>query len=56
MCCLPGNTMLVVTGDVDGKKIKGDLERSFGAWAKGPVAPAPAYKEPELSGSKIRRP
>ena len=51
---VPGNTMLVVTGDVDGKKLKGDLERTFGTWAKGPVAPAPVYKEPELSGSKIR--
>ena len=51
---VPGNTMLVVTGDVDAKKLKGDLERSFGKWAKGPVPPAPTYKEPELSGSKIR--
>jgi zinc protease len=51
---VPANAMLVVTGDVDAKKIKGDLERSFGAWAKGPVPPAPSYKEPGLSGSKIR--
>ncbi|MDX2093151.1 MAG: insulinase family protein [Kofleriaceae bacterium] len=51
---VPGNAMLVVTGDVDMKKIKGDLERSFGTWVKGPVPPAPTYKEPGLSGSKIR--
>lgn len=51
---VPANAMLVVTGDIDAKKIKGDLERSFGTWAKGPVPPAPTYKEPGLSGSKIR--
>ena len=51
---VPGNAMLVVTGDVDPAKLKGDLERSFGAWAKGPVPPAPQYKEPSLSGSRIR--
>jgi zinc protease len=51
---VPGNTILVVTGDVDPKKLKGDLERTFGQWAKGPVPPAPSYKEPDLSGSRIR--
>ena len=47
---VPGNAMLVVTGDVDVKKLKGDLERSFGRWAKGPVPPAPSYKEPGTLG------
>ncbi|MBL9016757.1 MAG: insulinase family protein, partial [Myxococcales bacterium] len=51
---VPVNKKLVVTGDVDAKKLKGDLERTFGKWAKGAVAPVPTYKEPELSGSKIR--
>ncbi len=51
---VPGNTLMVVTGDVDAKKLKGDLERSFGKWAKAPVPPAPSYKEPGLSGSRIR--
>jgi zinc protease len=51
---VPTNAMLVVTGDVDPAKLKGDLERSFGRWAKGPVPPAPQYKEPSLSGSRIR--
>lgn len=51
---VPSNAMLVVTGDVDTTKLKGDLERSFGTWAKGPVPPAPQYKEPSLSGSRIR--
>ncbi|MBA2543968.1 MAG: insulinase family protein [Deltaproteobacteria bacterium] len=51
---VPSNAMLVVSGDVDLKKLKGDLERTFGAWAKGPVAPAPQYKVQGLSGSRIR--
>ncbi|MBV8758019.1 MAG: insulinase family protein [Deltaproteobacteria bacterium] len=51
---VPNNSLLVVTGDVDAKKLKGDLERAFGTWAKGAVPPAPSYKEPGLSGSKIR--
>src|SRR5205085_6680507 len=40
---VPGNTILVVTGDVDAKKLKGDLERTFGKWAKGPVPPTPTF-------------
>jgi predicted Zn-dependent peptidase len=51
---VPGNAMLVVTGDVDPKKLKGDLERTFGTWRKGPVPPTPTYPEPGLSGSRIR--
>jgi len=51
---VPNNSLLVVTGDVDSKAIKGQLERAFGGWAKGPVPPTPTYKEPGLSGSRIR--
>lgn len=51
---VPGNAMLVVAGDVDPKKLKGELERAFGVWKQGPVAPTPSYKEPGLSGSRIR--
>ncbi len=51
---VPANAMLVVTGDVDAKKLKGDLERTFGRWAKGPVPPTPQFKEQGLSGSRIR--
>jgi predicted Zn-dependent peptidase len=50
----PNNSLLVVTGDVDPKAIKGQLERAFGGWAKGAVPPTPSYKEPGLSGSRIR--
>ena len=51
---VPNNSLLVVTGDVDAKALKGQLERAFGGWAKGPVPPTPSYKEPGLSGSRIR--
>jgi hypothetical protein len=51
---VPANAMLVVTGDVDAKKLKSDLERTFGRWAKGPVPPTPQFKEQGLSGSRIR--
>ncbi len=51
---VPGNAILVVTGDIDVKKLRGDLERTFGGWRKGPVPPAPTYPEQGLSGSRIR--
>ena len=51
---VPGNAMLVVTGDVDVKKLRGDLERTFGTWRKGPVPPVPTYSEQGLSGTRIR--
>ena len=51
---VPNNSLLVVTGDVDSKKLRGDLDRAFGGWAKGAVPPTPSYKEPGLSGTKIR--
>jgi predicted Zn-dependent peptidase len=51
---VPGNAILVVAGDVDARKLRGELERTFGAWRKAPVAPAPTYPEPGLSGSRIR--
>jgi hypothetical protein len=51
---VPGNAMLVIVGDVDARRLKGDLERTFGQWKKGPVPPTPTYREPGLSGSRIR--
>jgi zinc protease len=51
---VPSNAMLVVAGDVDPKRVKGELERSFGRWGKGVATKAPGHKEPELSGSRIR--
>ncbi len=51
---VPTNAILVVSGDVDPKKLKADLERAFAGWKKGSVPPAPSYKETGLSGSRIR--
>jgi zinc protease len=51
---VPGNAILVVTGDIEPRKLKGDLERTFGVWRKGPVPPTPSYAEQGLSGSRIR--
>jgi predicted Zn-dependent peptidase len=51
---VPSNAILIVTGDIDPKKLKGDLERTFGPWRPGPVPPTPTYQEPGLSGSRIR--
>ena len=50
----PNNAILVVTGDVDGKKLKGDLERAFSGWDKSKIPPIPTYPEPGLSGTRIR--
>lgn len=51
---VPNNALLVIAGDVDPARVKADLQRAFGGWRRGPVPPAPTYKEPELSGSRIR--
>ena len=51
---VPNNSLLVVSGAVDPKKVKGDLERAFGGWKKGTVPPTPSYKEPSFSGIRIR--
>ena len=51
---VPNNAMIVVAGDVDAKRVKTDLERAFGGWAKSPVPPTPSYPAPGLSGSRIR--
>ncbi|HEY1811239.1 MAG TPA: pitrilysin family protein [Kofleriaceae bacterium] len=51
---LPNNAILIVAGDIDQKAIKGELEHAFGSWKKGSVPPTPTYKEPGLSGIRIR--
>jgi zinc protease len=50
----PNNALLVVAGDVDSKKLKQDLERAFAPWKQAKLPPSPAYKEPGLSGIRIR--
>ena len=51
---VPGNAVLVVSGDFDAKKMRADLERAFGNWKKSPVPPTPTYPEPGLAGIRIR--
>ena len=51
---VPGNAILVVTGDVDVRKLRADLDRTLGTWRKGPVPPTPSFTEQGLSGSRIR--
>ena len=51
---VPNNTVLVVAGDIDTKKLRGDLDRAFGGWKKGVVPPTPSYPEQGLSGIRIR--
>lgn len=51
---VPNNSLLVVAGDIDPKALKGELERAFAGWKKAPVPPSPSFKEPGLSGSRIR--
>ena len=51
---VPNNAMLVVSGDVDPKQLKSELERAFGGWKAAPLPPVPTYHEPGLSGIRIR--
>jgi zinc protease len=51
---VPNNSILVVSGDVDTKTLKADLERTFGKWKRAEVPPTPAFKEQGLSGIRIR--
>ncbi len=51
---VPNNGILVVSGDVDEKTIKGEIERAFGGWKKADLPPTPSFKEPGLSGIRIR--
>ena len=51
---VPNNAILVVSGDVDTKTLKGELERAFSGWKRAELPPVPAYKDPGLSGIRIR--
>jgi zinc protease len=51
---VPNNAMLVVSGDLDPKQVRGALERAFGVWKQAPLPPSPTFKEPGLSGIRIR--
>lgn len=51
---VPNNAILVVAGDVDDKSIKNEIENSFGSWKKADLPPVPVFKDPTLSGIRIR--
>jgi len=51
---VPNNAILVVSGDIDGKTIKSEVERAFGSWKRSELPPNPSFKEPSLSGIRIR--
>jgi zinc protease len=51
---VPNNAILVVSGDVDTKTLKGELERAFSGWKRAELPPVPTFKEPGLSGIRIR--
>jgi zinc protease len=51
---VPGNAVLAVAGDVDVARLKKDLARAFGGWAKGPIPARPRYVAPRTGGVKIR--
>jgi zinc protease len=44
---VPGNSVLVVVGDVEPEGITAALESRFGAWAPGPVPSSPTVSPPE---------
>jgi zinc protease len=50
----PNNAILAVAGDVDAKRLRRDLERSFGRWRRGPVPARPGYEEPKIDGARVR--
>ena len=51
---VPGNAILTVTGDVDARKLRADLDRTLAGWRKAPVPPTPSFREQGLSGSRVR--
>lgn len=51
----PQNALLVVGGAVDPAKLKADLGKAFAGWKKSAaVPPHPSYKQPSLSGTRVR--
>ncbi len=51
---VPANATLAVSGDVDVAKLKKDLTRAFGAWAKAPLPARPKYIGQPIGGVKVR--
>jgi zinc protease len=49
----PGNALLAIAGDVDVAKLRPQLEKAFGGWAKGAVPPRPAFKMAALKTTRV---
>jgi zinc protease len=49
----PGNALLAVAGDVDPARLRPQLEKAFGGWAKGAVPPRPAFKMAALKATRV---
>lgn len=50
----PSNAFIVVSGAVDATKLKTAMTKAFGGWKKTTTPPHPSFKQPSLSGTKIR--
>lgn len=51
---VPGNALLVVSGDVNGKGLRMRLGRAFRAWRRGKAPEHATYPDPELPATRIR--
>jgi zinc protease len=49
----PGNAVLAIAGDVDVAKLKPQVEKAFGGWAKGASPERPAFKMAALKATRI---
>ncbi|HEY2729037.1 MAG TPA: pitrilysin family protein [Polyangia bacterium] len=49
----PNNALLAVAGDVDPARLRGELEKAFGPWARGDVPARPAFKMAALKATRV---
>jgi zinc protease len=49
----PSNAILAVAGDVDPVRLRGELDKAFGAWEKADVPARPAFKMAALKATRI---
>jgi zinc protease len=49
----PNNAILAVAGDVDPARLRGQLEKAFGGWARGEVPARPAFKMAALKTTRV---
>jgi zinc protease len=50
----PGNSVLVISGDVDAKDARAQAQKAFGAWKKAAAPEAKKFAEPVLKGKHVR--